>query len=55
MRRMPATHASIREGMLATPNEPALRDAGARTIGSIAKEALESMSQFGDGDMLTMP
>jgi SAM-dependent methyltransferase len=54
-RRMPATYASIRADILATPNEPALRAAGESAIESIVQEVFEGVSHFSDGEMLAMP
>jgi hypothetical protein len=52
---MPASIASIRADILATPNEPALRAAGESAIESIAEEVFEGLSQFRHGDILATP
>jgi SAM-dependent methyltransferase len=54
-RKMSASPEAMREELLATPNGPALLDAGENTIDTIVSEILEGIAQYQDGQMLTMP
>jgi SAM-dependent methyltransferase len=54
-RKMSGSPEAMREELLATPNEPALLDAGENTIDTIVLEILEGVAQYRDGQMLTMP
>jgi hypothetical protein len=52
---MPASLEAVRDEILASPNEPALRAAGETTIDKIAAEILAGVECFRQGDMLAMP
>ena len=54
-RKMPADVASMREEILATPNEPALRAVGDTHLDAIVEEILAGVSQFRSQDTLVMP
>ncbi len=54
-RIMSASPETMRAGILASPNEPALRKAGDEVIGKIVSEILEGVARFRDGDTLKMP
>jgi ubiquinone/menaquinone biosynthesis C-methylase UbiE len=54
-RKMPAAPEAMRKGILATPNEAALREAGEDTIDTIVSEVLEGVAHYQDGQMLIMP
>ena len=55
IRRLPADRETMRNEILATPNEDALRVAGDRLIDQIAEEILEGVSSFLEGNMLALP
>jgi ubiquinone/menaquinone biosynthesis C-methylase UbiE len=54
-RTMSASPAAMREEILATPNEPALRAAGENAIDLIVSEILKGVSDYKDGQSLVMP
>jgi SAM-dependent methyltransferase len=54
-RHMAATHETIREEILATPDEPTLRAAGDEAVNAIAAEILVNAVQFRQGDQLVVP
>jgi SAM-dependent methyltransferase len=55
MRRLPATASAIRTGLLATPNEAALRALGNDVLDRIAAEILDGVENYREGDSLAMP
>ena len=54
-RRMPASLEAVRDEILASPNEPALRAAGDATLERIVSEILAGVERFREGEMLAMP
>ncbi len=54
-RTMLASPEAMREELLATPNEPALRAAGDEIINLIVSEILEGVAQYKKGKTLCMP
>jgi ubiquinone/menaquinone biosynthesis C-methylase UbiE len=54
-RRMSATPEAMREEILATPNEPALRAAGETVVGNIVSEILQGVECYRTRETLTMP
>lgn len=54
-RTMSASPAAMREEILATPNEPALRAAGENAIDLIVSEILQGVVEYNDGQSLVMP
>jgi SAM-dependent methyltransferase len=54
-RTMSASPEAMREELLATPNEPALRAAGDEVLGRIVSEVVEGVAQYKEGQMLCMP
>lgn len=55
IRHMSAAPDAMREEMLATPNEPALRAAGDAVIDTIVNEVLDGVKGYRSGDFLAMP
>ncbi len=55
VRVMSASPGAMREELLATPNEPALRAAGDAVIDKIVDEILAAVSHFRKGQALAMP
>ena len=54
-RTMLASPEAMREELLATPNEPALRASGDEVIDQIVSEILEGVARFKKGETLCMP
>ncbi|MFT7595475.1 MAG: ubiquinone/menaquinone biosynthesis C-methylase UbiE [Paracoccaceae bacterium] len=54
-RTMSASPEAMREEILATPNEPALRAAGDEVINRIVSEISEGVAQYKEGQKLCMP
>ncbi|MCV2868683.1 methyltransferase domain-containing protein [Defluviimonas sp. WL0002] len=54
-RKMPFSARAVRNELLASPNEPALRQAGEVAITEVVEAILEHLSRFQRGDDLIMP
>lgn len=54
-RRLRADPAVMRDELLSTPNEPALRAAGEAVLDAIVSEVLEAVAAFREGERLAMP
>jgi hypothetical protein len=52
---MSATPEAMREELLATPNEPALRAAGETVVDNIGSEILQGVECYRTGETFTMP
>lgn len=55
MRIMSASPHTMREELLATPNEPAIRAAGEAVMDTVIAEILEGVSHYRSGENLAMP
>lgn len=54
-RKLPADFKTMRDELLSTPNEGALRDAGDSVIETIVTEVLDGVVQYRSSDVLVMP
>lgn len=54
-RRLRGDMTIMRDELLSTPNEPALRAVGGEVINVIVSEILDAVAHFRDGDLLVMP